>query len=230
MEILQLKDSEIGDVTQQRHLILWIMSDQAFRSRTREHQELPSYQWLTQLGIGLADPKDSLPAVFRWINYVMIKSDTRDTSPKGLEYMLQTLLALGADICARYLHFFPLQYLFYSHRLSKPCREEDVLLLVDLATALLENGAELFALSEHGTSIFDLAEYMERTPELSIAIQRAGYDLDEVKDKFSYLQWVFDNPNCGIAESTAIDNAQFEPSFTTELTLRRPIVGDRLED
>ncbi|KAL8884896.1 MAG: hypothetical protein Q9215_007155 [Flavoplaca cf. flavocitrina] len=230
MEILQLKGSEIYDVTRQYDVVFYIMFDHAFRNRRGEHQELSSYQWLKQLGVGLEDWKDTRPAVFQWISVVTDDTFALDRSSKGLGHTLRTLRALGADICARWLELSPLQYLFFPHSCSITGQKEDSFSLVEVATALLENGAELFTLSEGGNSVFHIAEYYGLTSELSLAVQRAGHDLDEVRDQLVDLQWVFDNPNCGIAESTAIDNAHIEPSCTTGLASRKGIVGDRLED
>ena len=228
MDILQLKDSEVGDVTEKQGVISSIMSSQFDRDRRSENRELSNYQWLKHLGFGFDISEDTIPAVFRWIVHARtcsIAQDTADRSPKVLRYTLRTLLSLGADICARWLQLSPLQYSFHIAVL-----EEDRLLRVKLATALLENEADLFALDDNGESVFDFAEQSGLTSDLFVAVQRVGYDLDEVIDKIDHLQWVFHNPNCGIAESTAIDNAQVAPSFTTELTSRRAIVSDRLED
>ncbi|KAL9626354.1 MAG: hypothetical protein Q9204_007372 [Flavoplaca sp. TL-2023a] len=136
----------------------------------------------------------------------------------------------GANIHARWEDLSSLQYLFYLKGLLHEDQKQKRLPIVEVAIALLEQGADLFALDDDGDSVFDTAEEHGLTSDLFLAVQRAGYDLDEVKDKIAYLQWVFDNPNCGIAESTAIDSSQIGPSSITGLTPRRAIVGDRLED
>ena len=228
MEILQLDSVEIADITHQQDVIIMILFRQIVNIQKSEQQE--NYQWLKQIGFDFNNPVIDIPTVFVWINCIMIHSDTPDLSPKAFGDTLRTLLALGTDICARWRQLTPLQYLFHKHGPRKAYRKENRLLIVKVATALLENGAELFVLDDDGLCVFHIAKKYGLIEELLIAILLAGYDLKVVVDQIIDLHKVFNNPNCGIAKSTAIDNAQVAPSFTTGLVSRKAIIGDRLED
>lgn len=150
-------------------------------------------------------------------------------SPEGIRSTLQIVLGLGADINARWRGLPPLQCLFaiFGYLDTNENQYDN---MIEAATALLENGADLFALDDEGDSVFDVAEFGGKTSELSLALQRTGYDLDEVRYKIDLAQWYFDNPGHGDAESTAVDLSQIEPPSTAGLVARRVVAGDRLEE
>lgn len=187
----------------------------------------PYFQQLKHFKYSLDTLQDYRPAVFEWIFQVQLEFVKLST--EAIRSTLQILLGLGADMYARCFGYTPLHYLFRLDRLldknAEPYRNT-----IEIATALLENGADLFALDDEGDSVFDAAEFGGKTSELSLALQRAGYDIDEVRYKMYLAQWAFRNPGHGFAESTALDRAQIEPPSTAGLVSRRVVHGDRLEE
>ncbi|KAL8928986.1 MAG: hypothetical protein Q9208_001429 [Pyrenodesmia sp. 3 TL-2023] len=101
---------------------------------------------------------------------------------------------------------------------------------LEVATALLKNGADPYALNRYGKSLFDGAEDYGQTSILLEALERAGYEINEVQEEIEWRQWCFDNPGHGFAESTAVDGAQIAPPSTEGLVLRKSVHGDRLEE
>lgn len=101
---------------------------------------------------------------------------------------------------------------------------------LEVATALLKNGADPYALNWYGRSVFDYAEDCDQTPILLQSLERAGYDIEEVQDEIGRRQWCFNNPGHGFAETTALDDAQIAPPSAEGLILRKGIRGDRLEE
>ena len=227
-EILRLTDSDTVEVTprQQQGVTCSIIINASLKKKSSGKQDSACFQWLKQLWATFDVPEDNSTAVFVWVNMVMNYSETM--SLEILRYTIRIVLALGADIYARWYQLFPLQYLFHRYWQINADGEE-LPNIVDIVTVLLENEADLFALDDHGNSVFDMAENTGLTPELSIAVQRVGYGLDKVIDKIKHLQWCFNNPNCGIADSTSIDKAQIAPPCTAGLVSRRPIINDTLD-
>ena len=103
-------------------------------------------------------------------------------------------------------------------------------IMTEIAIVLLESGADLLALRDDGASVFDAAECWGSTSELALALQKTGYDLDEVRQKIRLAQWGFFHPRCSLAKSTAVDRSQIKPPSTAGLVSRRAVAGDRLEE
>ena len=102
--------------------------------------------------------------------------------------------------------------------------------LMETAKVLLNQGADLFALTDLGLSVLDITEHFGWTNELYEALQQTVYDLDEVRRKIDLAQWFFFNPDEAFAVSTAIDSSLNKPPTRAGLSLRRGMPGDRLED
>ena len=180
-------------------------------------------QRLKQLGFSLDTLEDAEPAVFLWMSYQLycpFLESIRSTLP--------ILLSLGADINARWLGSPPLIDFFETYAIHTDDEEVDAGILIETAIELLENGADILALSDDGLSVFDVAEYEGLASELALALLETGYDLDEVEHNIDWAQWCFDNPGHGVAESTAVDLAHMEEA--SGLVSRRAIAGDRLEE
>ncbi|KAI4221469.1 MAG: hypothetical protein LQ349_007834 [Xanthoria aureola] len=169
--------------------------------------------------------EDAVPAIVTWIHDIVTLA-----SPLPLGCMrstLQILLSLGADINARWLGCPPVIYLFSKHkRIDTDDEESNTTIVTEFLIALLEKGADPLALLDNGASIFDAAEGSGLTSELALALQKTGYDLDEVRQKIHLAQWSFRNPGHSLAESTAIDRSQ----STAGVVSRRAVAGDRLEE
>ncbi|KAL8757874.1 MAG: hypothetical protein Q9199_001902 [Rusavskia elegans] len=231
IEVLQQVDSDTMEATSssQDYLIYCITTTQEDSGKLGRPKTLDSsyFQQLQQFKYSLDTLEDDWPAVFKWISQVQNVFD--NLSLESIRSSLQILLGLGADIDARWIGLPPLHYLFELH-VRLDTNEEQYDNMIEVATALLENGADLFALDDKGDSVFDVAELRRRTSELSLALQRAGYDVEEVRHKIYLAQWAFRNPGHSLAESTALDRAQIEPPSTEGLVSRRVVHGDRLED
>ena len=205
-------------------------------------------QRLKQLGFSLDTLGDAEPAaIFRWVCLLLEKLSR---SSLGLiRSTLQILLSFGADINARCCGVPPLVYLFgipeCIHRVDEEANtdakesdtddeESNTTIVTEIATeiaiVLLESGADLLALTDNGASVFDAAECRGSTSELALALQKTGYDLDEVRQKIRLAQWGFFHPRCSLAKSTAVDRSQIKPPSTAGLVSRRAVAGDRLEE
>ena len=183
-------------------------------------------QRLKQLGFSLDTLEDAKPAVFLWMSCQLFRYDCRFLV--SIRSTLPILLSLGADINARWRGSPPLINFFGEYAVRTDDEEVDAGILIETAIELLENGADILALSDDGLSVFDVAEYVGLASELALALQETGYDLDEVEHNIDWAQWCFDNPGDGVAESTAVDLAHMEEA--SGLVSRRAIAGDRLEE
>lgn len=148
-------------------------------------------------------------------------------SLQNIERTTRMLIDIGVDICAvdrrgTLLHFVMC--------MSRPTGLADAHHVVPSATALLKHGVDPCALDCRGMSIFDTAEEVNHTAILWKALQRAGYDVDEVQTETKRRQWCFKNPDHAIAESTAVNRAQVAPPSGKGPHLRKGIRGDRFED
>ncbi|KAI4263553.1 MAG: hypothetical protein L6R42_001308 [Xanthoria sp. 1 TBL-2021] len=228
---LLMVDSDTMEATStsQSCLIDCITQAQAFSGKLGRLRTLdsPYFQQLKQYNYSLSTLEDHMPAVLIWVSYV--QREFVKPSPEGIRSTLQILLGFGADICARLYGVTPLYYLFIS-QLRLDTNEEQYENTIEIAIALLENGADLFALNDNGVSVFDIVIGTGWTSELVLVLQRTGYDLDEVRNKIYLAQWAFRNPGHSLAESTALDRAQIEPPSTAGLVSRRAVAGDRFEE
>ena len=186
-------------------------------------------QRLKQLGIRFSKEPHSKSPIFLWLEY--ISREEESIKPGHLDFMLQTMLDFGADCNIRYSALCVLHYVFIGSLFSDETRlNVQRHNLMETAKALLNQGADLFALTDHGLSVLDITEHFGWTNELYEALQQTGYDLDEVRRKIDLAQWFFFNPDEAFAVSTAIDSSLNKPPTRAGLSLRRGMPGDRLED
>ena len=149
-------------------------------------------------------------------------------SAELISTILRILLNSGLDICAmEYYEYGAVHILLLSEKLEGRHAHN----MIEIASALLQNGADPCALDYLGESPFDYAERHGWTAEWFEALGRAGYDIDEVKKETERRQWLFDHPGGAyVCERSGIDEEMVAPPARDGLVLRRAIVGDRLED
>ncbi|KAL8658083.1 MAG: hypothetical protein Q9226_001287 [Calogaya cf. arnoldii] len=232
IQLLQQANYDTMEATfaSQNFLVHWItISSADFSPHYKLSKPLlsPYIQQLRQLGFRLDTPEEGRPVIFKWIHSVQFLTVMR--SPGHINRMLQTLLSFGADIYARWYGLTPLQYLFVLHRRFE-ADEEQYRNTIEMAVVLLEHGADPYALTDSGFSIFDFAKASELTCGLDLALQRTGYDPDEVRYKIDMARRLIKNPGEGVAKSTAVDNTHLLQPSTASLVSRRIVAGDRLED
>ncbi|KAL8884191.1 MAG: hypothetical protein Q9215_007709 [Flavoplaca cf. flavocitrina] len=164
-------------------------------------------QWLKQLGLRLSEESQRPPPIFLWIGWVRSRELTME--PENVEFILQTMLEFGADTSARFYGLSPFHYVFLEDSDSRNDTRVDVQRhnRMAIAKALLKHGADLFALSDYGDSVLDLAEERGWTTELCEVLQQTGYDLDEVRLKIFMAKWFFFNPDKAYAMSSTIDSS-----------------------
>ncbi len=187
----------------------------------------PYLQLLKESGVKLNETDYDFSVLGYWAS--LSQSSNIRFSSSTIKTMLQMLLYLGADICAVDGYGLePLQAVFLSRTLSS--NEAEFHNTLEVATALLKNGADPYALNWFGRSVFNYAEDYDTIPVLLQSLERAGYDFNEVQEEVKRRQWYFNNPNHGSAESTAVDDTQVGPPSAKGLVLRRGARGDRLDD
>lgn len=152
-------------------------------------------------------------------------SSVERLSANVLREVLQSLLEFGADICGADTYGRqPLHWVFLYE-----CTEVRVLNLIETATALLQCGADPCALDNNGYSSFDWAEMNGSTREWHKALEKVGFDVQEVQVESEQRQWCYRSGH-GFAESTAVDEDQIAWPSTEGLVRRKAVPGDRLED
>ncbi|KAL8700426.1 MAG: hypothetical protein Q9201_005454 [Fulgogasparrea decipioides] len=187
--------------------------------------DLPYIQRLKELGFRLnfqEDEEDTVTALAIWIHGVN-RSPVR-FSPRIIRTTLQTILDLGAEIWGCY----PLHIVFGPT--GRDRTEEWAHNTFEIATALLQNGVDPCALDDFGYSAFDLAEMDNLSSIFLEALERAGYEIEEILHETARRQWCFKNPDHGFGGSTAVDDAQIARPSREGLVSRRAVRGDRLED
>ncbi|KAL9629294.1 MAG: hypothetical protein Q9204_005354 [Flavoplaca sp. TL-2023a] len=231
LNMLQHPNGDILEHTSEvwEYVLFQALSRPWIRNESVRSEQRSTYlQRLRQLGIRFSNGKFEI--FFQWIIRIRLHEVT--IKPGNLEFMLQTMLEFGADTYARSDGLSLLHFLIY----KEPYFSDDTRLkvqrhnLMETAKALLNQGADLFALTDHGLSVLDITEHFGWTNELYEALQQTGYNLDEVKHKIDLAQWIFNNPDQAYAGSTAIDCSGNERPPTAGLSLRRGMPGDRLED
>lgn len=232
IESLQQVDSEVLEATSgsQLGLINSITRPGLNNEEKRHMSNVSTYtQRLKQLGFSLDTLEDIEPAIFRWMRRLL--TGYRRLSLGFVRSNLQNVLSLGADINARWLGLPPLIHLFARfRRIDTVDEEHNKTMMIDIAIALLESGLDPLTRTDGRFSVFDAARYRGWTSELALALQKTGYDLDEVRQKSRLAQWVLFHPGHSLAESTAVDHSQIEPPSTAGLVSRRAVAGDRLEE
>ncbi|KAL8934553.1 MAG: hypothetical protein Q9211_005162 [Gyalolechia sp. 1 TL-2023] len=232
VKLLQQADSDFMEVvastTTWQTLPMWFNIDQDEEATIEKNMTLAiAYiQRLKELGLRLEDYDDGFALVVQWL--VVVDLSTLRFSREAIRTMLRTVLSLDADLCtADGYGFAPLHTLFF----FRDDRTENRLHnSFEMATALLQNGADPYALTVLGTSTFDLAEKYGFTSIFLEALEEAGYDIKEVQSEIEWRQWCFENPDHGFGESTAVDDTRIAPPSTEGLVSRRGVRGDRLED
>lgn len=229
--LLQAENNVIEDSKTSTEPLSFV--DNLFHNRTRTLWERttsidgPYIQRVKRSGLWLNDSKSEVKALGYWA-FRTQKSDIRFSS-STIKLMLRTLLGLGANLCARD-GYGPGPLYGLTYRSSHHCNEALFHNTLEVATALLKNGADPYALNLKGISVFDIAEDRHQMPILVESLKRAGYGVDEVRDEIERRQWCFFNPDHGYAESTAVDDTQIGPPSAEGLVLRKGARGDRLED
>ena len=183
-------------------------------------------QRLKQLGFSLDTLEDVQPAIFKWTVFLLTGYGRPSPSLGDIRSTLQIVLSLGADMNARWRGFPLLNLLWGCKRIDTDNEESNTTLMTDIAIALLENGVDFLALSDDGLSVFNVAKHRGWTTELGLALQKTGYDFDEVRQETELAQLAFFHPGFSLARSTAVDRSQ----STAGVVSRRAIAGDRLEE
>ena len=175
----------------------------------------------------LDDHDSNSSGLHGWVHYIH-KSDIRWSS-RNVESTLRIVLDLGADICAvDHWGDGPLHYMFTFSPYDRNNTWSESRL--EVATALLKNGADPCALNRDGESVLDYAGYFDQTPIFLQSLVRAGYDIKEVLDEIEWRDWCFNNPDHAFAISTAVDNAEIGLPNGTGLVLRNGVRGEIFED
>lgn len=165
-----------------------------------------------------------------WI--ARIRSHELTLNAGKIEFTLQTMLEFGADIYARLRGEPPLHYAFS----QEPDFSDETRLnvqrhnLMETVKTLLKHGADIFALTDDGLSVLDIAKIYGWTTELYEAMQQIGCCLEGIRLKLELAQLIFYNSDGAFVESTAIDSSLNKPPSTAGLISRRALPGDRLED
>ncbi|KAL8868146.1 MAG: hypothetical protein Q9174_005181 [Haloplaca sp. 1 TL-2023] len=195
-----------------------------FRKQRRLHQQWIRY-WTFHWKIGTVRVSISTAANKRQVprNTVLC--------PEDITSVVEILLALRADVNAQFRGSSPLHDLF---RTLEGDQDSKPLYLQTTAIVLLNYGADPSALTDNGHSVMDIAEDSGWSPELSEALQKTGYGLQEVKHKIELAKRKFHNPSeafhkpsKGYASSTAIDNTLLVPASQARL---RGATGARLKE
>ncbi|KAL8988391.1 MAG: hypothetical protein Q9177_002530 [Variospora cf. flavescens] len=244
--LLQAPESAIEDFETHKNLAsfikLYIDSQRAVVHPATSTMTSPPYlQRLSELGFKVERYHSNLLLSYFMIEYI---GSGVQYSSEHIAATLGMLVDLGVDLCPvdspwgrTLLHqLFWMAESNFAGRLS--CNwlevggfEDDWLEVnwVEVATAFLKNGADPYALDPFGDSLFDVAEMSNRTSSLLQALERAGYDVDEVQREIQWRQWCFHNPSHGFAASTAVDGAEIAQPSAKGLVLRKSNRGDRDE-
>lgn len=215
--------------TRSDHLFLGFSGfddDAAGLPGSREEFEPTQYQsWLDrgellkQLGFQLD--------ISAMVDFVFSVMDRIQKFPReSLAAMLSVLIKLGGDVNSVWYGMQPLHWMMYYSSTKENSHN-----FTALAIALLQNGADPCALDIFGRSTLDAAELHGWTVEWYEILEEAGFDVREVELEIEKRQWCYNNPGHGFAEkSTAVDEDDLAGPSTEGLSLRRAIVGDRLDD
>lgn len=191
------------------------------------HQMKTYYEVLGPLGFVLREGEDE--ASFHYFVYIVLGGVNGDCL-LPVEYictMVSILLKLGANISAT--DRIGRQALHWAFSIEDFQRRSDCRTTIDLATVLLENGADPCALDNYGYSSFDYAVLYDLTDAWYQALRQAGLDASVVERKTKERKWLFLCPGEGFARSTSIDKDLTRPA-TEGFLRRRALAGDRLED
>ncbi|KAL8977400.1 MAG: hypothetical protein Q9205_006790, partial [Flavoplaca limonia] len=203
-------------------------SDTTAADRVRSGHRSTYVQRLKQLGIRFSKEPDSKSHIFWLLSHIERQEVT--IKSEDLEFILQTMLGFGFDSNERFngcslLHIILLEADRDDTRLDVQRHNR-----MAIVKALLNQGADLFALTDNGDSVLDIAGAYGWTTELHEVLQQTGYDLHEVRLETFVAKYIFNNPGQAFAKSTAIDSSLIELSSIAGLSLRRAMPGDRLED
>ena len=183
---------------------------------------LPYWQRLKECGFRF-DPEilDTVAAAF----FAQIISCDSQVSADSISTFLQLLLDVGLEICAMDFVGFRALHLLLSSKKLESRR------LLENATAFLQNGADPCALDDWGMSPCDWAESYGWTAEWFEALERAGYDVDEVEEETERRQWIFHHPgDAFVSGRSGIDEDLVASPSREGLVLRRAVAGDRLDE
>ncbi|KAL8855934.1 MAG: hypothetical protein Q9178_007448 [Gyalolechia marmorata] len=234
LAIINMLQHSDGDIVEHASLFYLFnaLSLRSFYSKNVRSKYCSAYlQRLKQLGIRFT--KDSLwgPPISLWLMTIRIYDVSVTMKPGNIEFILQTMLEFGADSNARFYWDTPFHLLFRDHHFGDDTRlNVQRHNLMEIAKALLKQGADPFALNDNGASVLDIAENYGWTTELYEVLQQTGHDLDKVRRKIFLAKWFFFNPDHAFAMSTTIDCRLNKPPSREGLSLRRAMSGDRLED
>lgn len=194
------------------------------------HLYLSYWQRLIELGSSLGynlwDEGGML--LFSWIS--MMRACEVKLSRNTIGEMLRTISSVGVEFGEKPLygwHALHWEFFFFKKNNSTETSFHNSF---EIATVLLQHGADPCALTNNGNSVFDVADLQDCTSIFVNALEEAGYDIEEVRRETERRQWFFKNPGHGFAESTAVDDAQLAPPSTKGLVARRAVRGDRLEN
>ncbi len=167
LNMLQHSDGDIFEDTSKFHLFS-ALSVLSFRSESLRLDHHSAYfQRLKQLGIRFSEESLWEPPIWMWLTAIPIYDVSVRMKPENIEFLLQTMLGFGADSNARSHGDTPFHLLF-----RDPHFDDDTRLnvqrhnLMEIAKALLKHGADLFALTDYGESILNIAEKYGWTTEL----------------------------------------------------------------
>ena len=144
---------------------------------------------------------------------------------QSLAAMLSVLVKLGGDVNS--VDFYGVQPLHWMMYCSSTEKNSDN--FTALTVALLQNGADPCALDNDGSSTLEHAESHGWTVKWYKALEEAGFDVREVEREIEERQWCYHQGGAYVL-STGVDEDDVVGPSTEGLSLRRAVVGDRLDE
>ena len=185
---------------------------------TRYQSWLDHGELLKQLGFQL----DNI-VMSGFVFSVMISS--QKIHREFLAVMLSVFIKLGGDVNS--VDEFGMQPLY--RMMCYSSTKEKNHNFTALGVALLQNGADPCALDSLGRSLLDWAEQKNLIVKWYEILEEAGFDVREVEREIEARQWCYYQGGAYVL-STGVDQDDVAAPSIEGLSLRRAIVGDRLDE
>ena len=207
------------------HIIYYLRDSflQSGNQRRSVLMDFPYLQRLKECGFRFG-PEASEFAVYPFVRLTLA---IEQVSAEMVGKILQLLPDLGLDIYAINSDGDLLLYWLF----LDPREEAHAHNMIEVVTALLQNGADPCALDGSGKSLFDWAEYRGWNAEWFEALERAGYDAGEVEEETRRRKWLRYHPgDAYVSGRSGVDEELVASPSRKGLVRRRAVPGDRLEE
>ncbi|KAL8911006.1 MAG: hypothetical protein Q9171_003742 [Xanthocarpia ochracea] len=155
----------------------------------------------------------------------ILRQTQQQITTKHMELALRVTLEIGGDISAcNELGLPPLSYIFFRGGRRRPKYPQSI---TELATLLLQYGADPCDLDLNARSPFHIAHYFGLLTEFREALERSGFDIREVLRETRQRLKIFVD---GHGESTAVDNEDLAAPSTEGISRRRLVVRETDEN